>query len=128
MVSEEIKFKAQEVAAMSEEFTPDYVVHGIYFGEGNPEQGGQHWNFTRALETEDGVCTVKEIQQLTFYRGIKNFLLSRDGLVCEFDVKHAEHAGTKKLCISYDISDERWNELRDKAKLVFSGEIYFEIR
>lgn len=128
MISDELRFKAEFVEAVSEEFTPGYIVHGIYFGEGNPEQGGQHWNFTRTLETDDeGVCTVKEIQQVTIYGGIKRLTLNRDNLICEFDNKASENTDTKKLSIIYDIPDDKWLELRKKANLVFSGESYFEL-
>ena len=128
MTKDEIRFKADFVEAASETYTPDFIVHGIYFGEGDPEQGGQHWNFTRNLETDDqGVCTVKEIQQVTVYGGIDEFVLGRNSLLCEFDENHAITTGTKKLLITYDMGTEKWAALAEKAKLVFSGESYFRI-
>lgn len=127
MVIPEINYKAYYVEALSEEFTPDFIVYGIYFGEGDPEQGGQHWNFTRTLETDDvGVCTVKEIQQVTTYGGIERFTLSRNAVICDFDDSHTEETGTKRLSIEFDISEAQWNKLLEKARLVFSGEEYFE--
>ncbi|MDH5600189.1 MAG: Imm10 family immunity protein [Gammaproteobacteria bacterium] len=129
MVNTEISYKADYVEAISEEFTPEFIVHGIHFGEGDPEQDGQHWNFTRTLETDDdGVCTVKEIQQVTIYGGIKKFVLSRNNLICEFDDKHSERTGVQKLSITFDISDEDWNKLLEKSNLVFSGESYYEVK
>jgi allantoicase len=95
----------------------------------DPEQGGEHWNFTRTLETgDDGVCTVKEIQQVTIYDGINRFLLDRNHVICEFDEQHSKETGTKKIEITYDISEKEWEKLVEKAKLVFSGESYFEIK
>jgi hypothetical protein len=129
MVNDEIKFQAEFVAAITEEFTPAFIVHGIYFGEGNPEQGGEHWNFTRTPGTDDdGVCTNKEIQQVTIYGGINRFLLARNHLVCEFDEHHSRKTGTKKIDITYEISAKEWAELIEKASLVFFGEMYFEIK
>ncbi|MDY6993953.1 MAG: hypothetical protein SVR94_15300 [Pseudomonadota bacterium] len=129
MTNDKICFEAEFVEVASEEYTPDFIVHGIYFGEGDPEEGGEHWNFTRTLETDDeGVCTVKEIQQVTIYGGITRFLLERNHLICEFDENRSKETGTKKLSITYDISDEEWVKLIEKSQLVFSGESYFEIR
>ena len=128
MIRDEISFDAEFIEALSKEFTPDFTVHGIHFGEGDPENGGEHWNFSRALTTEDeGVCTVKEIQQVTIYGGIARFSLGRNSLICDFDEEISPKTGTKKLCISYELPDPKWEALKAKAKLVFSGEEYFEI-
>ena len=128
MTNSEITFNAEFVEALSDNDNPDFIVHGIYFGEGDPEQGGEHWSFTRVLENDDdGVCTVKEIQQVTIYRGIDKFLLGRTHLICEFDKAHSVETGTEKLVITYDIPDDEWEKLTNVAKLVFSGENYFEI-
>ena len=70
---------------------------------------------------------MKEIQQVTIYGGIAKFTLGRNGLVCHFDEEVSPTTGTKKLCISYDLPDAKWEALKAKAKLVFSGEEYFEI-
>jgi hypothetical protein len=129
MTNEVTLIKSEFVEAVSEEFTPDFIVHGIYFGEGDPEQGGEHWNFTRSLETDDDdrVCTVKEIQRVTIYGGISRFILERNHITCEFDEQNSRKTGTKKIEIVFDISDKEWGKLVEKAKLVFSGESYFEI-
>jgi len=128
MIENEIRIKADLVAGEEEEYTQDFVVHGVYFGEGNPEQGGQHWNFTRNLgEDDDGVCTVKEIQQVTVYGGIVRFTLARDSLTCEFDEKAAKEIGVRKLFIEYSINEDTWESLVKQAKFVFKGEGYFEV-
>lgn len=128
MIGNEIHIKATLVAAEGEGYTSDFVVHGIYFGEGDPEQGGQHWNFTRSRgEDDDGVCTVKEIQQVTIYGGIVRFTLARDRVTCEFDEEEAKETGVRKLFIEYSINDDTWQSLVEQAKLVFDGEGYFEV-
>ena len=127
LIADEIRFTAEMVAAEEDEFTPDFVVNGIYFGEGNPEQGGQHWNFTRSLNDDDGVCIVKEIQEVTVYGGIVRFTLSPHNLVCEFNEKTARATRTRRLLISFAIDDEMWKALVKQAKRVFEGEEYFEL-
>ena len=127
VTADELCFHAEWVAAQDEQYTPEFVVHGIYFGEGDPEQGGQHWNFTRSLDDDDGVCTVKEIQQVTAYGGIISFVLTRQSLVCEFDDATAQIATTRRLVITYDINEETWQKLVVQAKHVFDGETYFKI-
>jgi hypothetical protein len=107
VIENEIHIKANLVTGEQEGDTPDFVVHGIYFGEGDPEKGGQHWNFTRILgEDDDGVCTVKEIQEVTVYGGIVRFTLARDSATCEFDEDAAKETGVRKLLIDYNIDDD----------------------
>jgi hypothetical protein len=128
MLEEQIHFKANLVSGDEEEYTPDFVVHGIYFGEGDPEGGGQHWNFTRSLGyDDDGVCTVKEIQQVTVYGGIVRFSLTRQSVTCEFDETTAKETGVRKLLIEYNIHDDTWQSLVKQAELVFDGQGYFEV-
>jgi hypothetical protein len=127
-MEDENRVKADLVTACEEEYTPEFIVHGIYFGEGDPERGGQYWNFTRSLgEDDDGVCTVKEIQQVTIYGGIVRFALARHSATCEFDEKAAIETGVRKLIIEYSINDDSWQSLVNQAKIVFDGEEYFEI-
>ncbi|HEX4949259.1 MAG TPA: hypothetical protein VFZ34_21465 [Blastocatellia bacterium] len=127
-IIDELRFHAEMVAGHEEGYTPEFAVHGIYFGEGDPEQGGQHWNFTRSLgEDDDGVCTVKEIQEVTIYGGIINFTLTRQSLACEFDEDAAHSTMTRRLFITYEIDDETWNSLVKQAKLIFEGESYFKL-
>ena len=128
MIEDEMRVKADLVAGDEEEYTTDFVVHGIYFGEGDPERGGQHWNFTRNLGEDDNrVCTVKEIQQVTIYGGIVRFALARHSMTCEFDEKAAMETGVRKLVIEYSIIDDTWQSLVKQANIVFDGEEYFEI-
>jgi hypothetical protein len=124
----EIAFKAKFVEAVTEQFTRKDTVHGIYFGEGDPEEGGQHWNFTRNPDDDEGVCTVKEVQQVTVYKGINDISLGRTGLECEFDDRASKKTGAKRLVITYEISEEEWVKLRDMANKVFSGEAYYKLR
>lgn len=126
-IADEIRFTAEMIAAEEEEFTPEFVVNGIYFGQGNPEQGGQHWNFTRSLTDDDGVCIVKEIQEVTVYGGIVRFRLSRHNLVCDFDEKTARATQTRRLVILFAIDDALWDALVKQALRVFDGETYFEL-
>jgi hypothetical protein len=126
-IVDELRFTAELVAAEEDEFTPDYVVNGIYFGQGNPEQGGQHWNFTRSLNDDDGVCIVKEIQDVTVYGGIVHFTLSRHNLVCEFNEKTACATRTRRLLIAFAVDDEVWKALMKQAMRIFDGEAYFKL-
>jgi hypothetical protein len=127
VIADELRFTAEMVAAEEEEFTPDFIVHGIYFGEGNPEQDGQHWNFTRSLNDDDGVCVVKEIQEVTVYGGIISVKLTRRSLTCEFDETTAKSTRTRRMTIEFAIDEETWEALVKQAELVFEGENYFEL-
>jgi hypothetical protein len=127
VISDEIRFNAEMVAAHEEEFAPDFVVHGMYFGQGDPEQGGQHWNFTRSLNDDDGVCIVKEIQEVTVYGGIVSLKLTRRSLACAFSDTAARSTHTRGLLIAFEIDDKSWEALVKQAKLIFDGEGYFEL-
>lgn len=128
----EISFHAESVEIIGNEYTPDYTVIGIHFGKGDPEQGGQHWNFTQSIPPEegnfDGVCTVKEIQQVTVYGGIRRFELWPDHLVCEFEEHTSPQTGVEKLCISYTIPNGQWEKLAEMARRVFKDQSCFEVR
>ncbi|HEX9002235.1 MAG TPA: hypothetical protein VGB07_20170 [Blastocatellia bacterium] len=123
----ELRFHADMVTAIEEKYTPDFIVHGIHFGEGDPEQDGQHWNFTRSSDKDDGVCTVKEIQELTVYGGIIACSLTRHYFSCEFDDGAVQKTMTHKLHITYELNDETWQAIMKQALLVFDGEDYFKI-
>lgn len=125
--SNELRFHADLVSAIEEEYTPDFKVHGIYFGEGSPEQGGQHWNFTRSFDDDDGVCTVKEIQEVTVYGGIISCVITRQALICEFDEEAAKETMIRKLHITFELDDETWKAVTNQALLVFDGEPYFQL-
>lgn len=127
-VVDKISFAAELVAAQQEQYTPDCIVHGIYFGSGDPELGGQHWNFTRILgDDDDGVCTVKEIQEVTVYGGIKSFSMTRTGLACEFDTDTSRQTGTRNLEISYTVDDPTWSSMIEQSQYVFQGQPYFTL-
>jgi len=125
----ELKIDAQFVEAQEKEFTPEYSVVGIYFGEGDPEKGGEHWNFTQSIgaDEEEGVCTVKEIQQLVLYGNIDKFTLSKKQMNCTFNDAVIEKTGVKKLVINYQISEPQWISLQKMAKKIFNNEPYFRI-
>jgi hypothetical protein len=78
-------------------------------------------------EDNDGVCTVKEIQQVTVYDGIVRFTLTRNSMTCEFDERAARETGVRKLHIEYSLDEDAWQSLVKQAKLVFHGEEYFEV-
>jgi hypothetical protein len=128
-VADKIVFNAELVAAQQEEFTSDCIVHGVYFGTGDPEAGGQHWNFTRILGEEDeGVCTVKEIQQLTVYGGITSVAMSRTRLTCEFNAKTSRLTGTRRLEITYAVDDATWSAMIAQSRHVFADQPYFVLQ
>ncbi|MEZ5324863.1 MAG: hypothetical protein R3F19_07360 [Verrucomicrobiales bacterium] len=125
-------FAAEVVEFIETGYTPDFTVIGFHLGEGDPEHGGEHWNFTQTIPPEndgnfEGVCTVKEIQQVTVYGGIERFSMWPNRLVCEFDEATAPKAGVKKLEISYAIDPEKWRKLSEIAMRVFDGESCFEL-
>jgi hypothetical protein len=127
MIVAELQFHAEMVAALEEGDTPDSVFHGIYFGEGDPEQGGQHWNFSRILNGDDGVCIVREIQEVTVYGGIVSCRLTHQSFACEFNDETAQETQARRLFITFEIDDQTWKSLATQARLVFHGENYFDL-
>lgn len=97
-----------------------------YFGVGDPEQDGHHWNFSRAFQDDDGVCTVREIQQACIYDGILSFKLTRGELRCVFRGTNADHVGVKELRIQYDLDDPAWLDLATTLDTVFRGKLCYE--
>ncbi len=125
-----IEFLAELVDVAEEEFTPEYTVIGIYFGEGDPEYGGQHWNFTESIGSDaddDGVCTVKEIQKVTVYGGISSFIMNRNKVVCEFNADTAPKTGVSTLVINYNLGSKEWKKLSSMALRVFAKEKNFKL-
>ena len=120
-------FTAIQVEAYDTEYGDDFVVHQIFFEDFAPEEGGQSWNFSRVLGDEDeGVCTVREIQQTTFYDGISSFRLSADCIVCSFTEDGARQAGTDGLTIMFkDIQPAMWRQVAAMAALVFTDRDYY---
>ena len=131
------KFTANIVDAFKNEFTPEFVVFNLFFEESDPEEGGESWCFQRALGADgtlkslegddDGVCTVKEIQQAILHEGIQKFELSRTQVVCVFEPNAVEETTTDSLEINYNIDDAQWTELKQMSALVFAGKDYFNI-
>lgn len=120
--------QAEFIEAVEEIFTPDFKVVGIYFGEGDPESGGQHWNFTQSIgDDAEDVCTVKEIQQATVYGGITEFVMDCRGLVCKFNESASHETGVDELEIKYHLNQKKWLELYTMAKRVFFGASYFTV-
>jgi hypothetical protein len=127
-VVETISIDADQVESLEEHFTPEYVVHGIHFGEGDPEADGQHWNFSRTLgDNDDGVCTVQEIQRVTVYGGIVRFSMTRNRIICEFELATAQKTLVRRLDIRYDVDAKTWKGLVEQAHHVFQGEPYFDL-
>lgn len=127
-IIDEIRFEAEEAIGHEEEYTPDFTVYGIYFGNGDPEEGGEVWNFTRAFDENNwGVCTVKEIQAVTVYGGIVECILTRQYFACAFDKDTQKETGVGRLHISFNVSDEVWKNLAQQARMVFKGERYFRL-
>jgi hypothetical protein len=121
-----LAFVAENVAVDTVEYTPDFIVHMIAFGIGNPEADGHCWIFSRTLDDDDGVCTVRGIQRATIYEGIATFRLQRTGVVCVFDPHWAAEVGVTELRITFEIDDDSWNDLAAKAQTVFRDRPYFE--
>ena len=131
------KFIAHSVEAFENYYSEDFVVFNIFFEESDPEAGGQSWNLQRALgndktldslgEEDEGVCIVKEVQQVVLYEAIESAQLSRNRFVCIFDRVAAKKAGTGGIDVSFSIDDERWTKLKAMAELVFLGRNYFSL-
>ena len=131
------KFTANIVETFKNEFTPEFVVFNLFFEESDPEEGGESWCFQRALGADgtlkslegddDGVCTVKEIQQAIVHEGIRKLELSRTQLVCVFEAHAATETGTEGLEISYQIDENLWSELKEMSSLVFLGKDFFKL-
>ena len=115
------EFSADQVAAFSERFTDEYTVISVLFGRGNPDAGGEHWNFSVAPNEGNEVCTVKEVQQHTIYGGISSVLLSRERFVVEFDEVGEEEIGLHRLQINLPSEIEDWSAVVSMAQQVFES-------
>jgi hypothetical protein len=100
-------------------------VYGVYFEAGDPDVDGEGWNFTRNFEDDDGVCTVREVQQATFYDEIQELRLSRTRLVCVFEPAVVHQAGCGRLEIHLDVDDETWREVSTMMDLVCSDRPFY---
>jgi hypothetical protein len=121
----DISFTAERVAALVEDFTETFRVYGVYFETGDPEAGGQSWNFTRSFEDDQGVCTVQEPQLATLYDGIESLHLSRSLLVCRFDPDGRKASGCSCLEISLQLDDTTWSDVARVMDLVCSGKTFY---
>ena len=120
-----ISFTAEHVATHVEDFTDTFRVYGVYFEAGDPEAGGESWNFTRSFEDDDGVCTVREVQRATLYDGIQALTLSRSRLVCTFEPDCQTLAGCAHLEIQLDVDDATWEKVAQMMDTVCSGKAFY---
>jgi hypothetical protein len=120
-----ISFTAERVATHVEDFTDTFRVHGVYFEAGDPEAGGESWNFTRSSEDDDGVCTVREVQRATLYDGIQELELSRSRLVCNFEPAAHKEAGCARLEIQLKLDDATWEKVAQMMDTVCSGKEFY---
>jgi len=132
------KFTAHLVEAFVEEFDEDYAVFNLLFEESDPDLGGESWNFQRALgadgtleslgEDDDGVCIVKEIQQLTDYEKLEFVEITKNRFYCKFSAEWARKIKIDGLDISYEIDDAKWKVLLHIANLVFLNRNYYHLK
>ena len=80
------------------------------------------WSFTRCLEDDEGVCTVREPQQATVYEGIREIVVSRRRLQCEFE---SAAAGVHKLQITLRLAKEEWKHFSKVIDCVFKDRAYY---
>lgn len=123
-----LSFVAEHVGSDTTKYTPLCVGYMVSFGTGDPEADGHSWNFSRSLDDDWGVCTVREIERATVYGGIESFTLNRSGVECAFDADAADETGFRALRITFAIDDSTWHQLVATAKVVFRDCPYFTIR
>lgn len=131
------KFVANSLDSLESYFSDDFVVWNMFFEESDPEEGGESWSFQRALgkdgtleslgEEDEGVCTVKEVQQATFYECIESVVLTRNSFFCKFDEKGEKQCGTSSILVAFLLTDEQWEKMKSTAHLVFLNREYFKI-
>jgi hypothetical protein len=120
-----ISFTAERVAAHVEDYTETYRVYGVYLETGDPELGGESWNFTRSFEDDEGVCTVREPQRATFYDKIQELALSRSQLVCTFTSEGEKDAGCGRLEIQLNVDDSTWDQVSKVMDTVCAGKAFY---
>ena len=120
-----LEFTADDVAAETEEHTPECVVYTIAVWTGDPEAGGRSFNFSRSFDEDWGVCMVREIQRATVCEGMASFRLYRSGQECAFEPEAAVQIGFSELRIALEIGDQQWAELAATARTVFRDRAYF---
>lgn len=130
------EFSAKVVETFKNEFSDDFVVFNLFFEESDPKDGGESWNFQRALgadgtveslgEYDDGVCTVKEIQLITLYEGIATIELHRNKFICIFEPDSVKEVKTDHLIINFELNNEQWEKLLEMTQYVFKNKDYFK--
>lgn len=120
-----ISFTAEHVDTHIEDFTETSRVYGVYFEAGDPEAGGESWNFTRSFEDDDGVCTVREVQRATLYDQIQDLQLSRSELICTFEPRAQGVAGCARLEIHLEVDDATWERVAQMMDMVCSGKAFY---
>ena len=119
-----ISFTAERVATQVRNYTDTFRVYGVYFESGDPESGGESWNFTRSFEDDDGVCTVREVQRATLYDKIQELRLSRSYLTCTFEPEGHTAAGYA-LEINLRVDDSTWERVAQMMDTVCSGKSFY---
>lgn len=122
--ADRLSFHAEHVAVTDDVYGADRV-YAVHFGCGDPERGGHHWNFQRCFSGDDGVCTVREIQQATLYEGIRRFDATRGQVRCVFEATAVADAGFREVAITFEIGDVEWNRLADGLDTVFRDRAYY---
>ena len=122
---DKLAYQADQVKSLVVDYTSKFRVYSAHLGVGDPERGGHHWSFSRSLEDDDGVCTVREIQRATLYEGIRSFRLVRTGLNCVFETAAVPEVGITELEITFAIDDSTWNELSSALDDVFRDRPYY---
>ena len=120
-----ISFTAEHVDTHIEDFTETFRVYGVYFEAGDPEAGGESWNFTRSFEDDDGVCTVREVQRATLYDQIQELQLSRSELICTFEPGAQDATGCARLEIHLNVDDATWEKVAQMMDTVCSAKAFY---
>ena len=120
-----ISFTAERVATHVQDYTDTFRVYGVYFESGDPESGGESWNFTRSFEDDGGVCTVREVQRATLYDKIQELQLSRSYLICTFEPAGHDAAGCARLEINLSVDDSTWERVAQMMDTVCSGKNFY---
>ena len=116
-----IEFVAEIVEIIDD---PLGSIRGLHLGEGDPERGGEHWNFTEMVPRDTdplfaGVCTVKEIQHCTVYGGITRFDITPSSLHCTFDSRAAGKTGISDLLVTFSVIPEDWIRMKAVVEYLF---------
>ena len=119
-----VSFKADHFALFDEVMDDEIRLVGIFVGQGTPEDGGEHWNFSRSVPDDDhpqlqGVCTVKEIQRVTHYGGILRFVVSHTAISCMFTPEAAAATGYAEVHMDLEGVSVDADRLAGIARILF---------